>query len=151
MGATTYYADNYKANPTYSASQVGLTVTREFEFTITAAFVLDDLLKLAIIPAGIILCDYFVDVPDLDTSTGIVLDLGDDDDDDHFILGSTVGQAVGFLAPMITGGVKGRLPKKYTAANNLVLHIDTAATGTAATSGTIKGWMRYFFYGNTSL
>lgn len=130
---------------------VGVSLTREFKFTFTTGFILNDLVKLCRIPGlgtPLIVTDYFIDIPDLDTSTGIVLDLGDDDNDDEYILGSTVGQAVGKLIP--ANGVAAALPVQHTTAENLVLHIDTAATGTPLASGSIKGWMRYHYVGAPS-
>lgn len=149
MGATTKYADNYKQGPAYSASQVGLTVTREFEFTVTAAFVTGDVLKMAPIPAGVILTDFFVDIPDLDSGAGLLLDYGDNTTADKYIANSTVGQSAGKVNGMVTA-VAASLPAKYAAANSFNIVVDTQQAGGGG-SGTIKGWIQYHYYGNTSL
>lgn len=146
-----YYADNYGV-PMPSCPFVGVSLTRDFKYTLTAAFILNDTIKLCRIPGlgtPIVITDYFIDVPDLDTSTGIALDLGDNTTAAKFTAASTVGQAVGKLTPAVNG-VAASIPSQYTTAQDFVLKIQTAATGTAATSGIIKGWMRYFYVGAPS-
>jgi hypothetical protein len=146
--ATTYYAANY-SDPIPTFPGVGVTITREFLYTISVAFVLSDVVKLCKIPPGVVVTDYYVAVPDLDTSTGVRVKLGDNDDDDEFVAAADVGQVLGVLT-LGVNGVTGSMPRSYTAANDFAFKISTAATGTAATSGVIRGWLRYHFMGITS-
>lgn len=148
--ASTLYSDNYRSSPAYSASMAGLKICREFKFTITAAFVINDVLKMAPIPAGVILDDFFVDVPDLDTSTGVTLDYGDNDTANLFINASTVGQSAGKVNGMVTA-IAAKLPKKYSAANSFNVKVSAAASGTAATSGSFIGYIEYHYYSSTPL
>ena len=147
--ATTFYADNYKANAAYSSQEVGVSVTREFEFTITAAWIINDVVKLAPIPALVILTEWFADVPDLDTGVALLLDWGDATTAAKYAAASTIGQALGKLYSG-TAGVAAAVPAKYEEANAFQVKVNTAATGAAAT-GTLKGWIRYHAYGYTTL
>lgn len=150
-GATTYFADNY-GTPMPSHPGVGVLITREFLYTISVAFIIADLIKLCKIPGlgtPIIISNYYIDVPDLDTSTGVTLDLGDNTTADKFVAAATVGQAVGKLTPAVNG-VAGIMPCQYSTAQDLVLKIKSAATGTAATTGVIKGFMSYYYVGAPS-
>jgi|SRR5882724_4174868 len=146
--ATVYTADNYTV-PMPSFPGAGIPMIREFAYTLTAAFVINDTIKLCKIPGAgtpLVIDHFYVDVPDLDTSTGFVCDLGDDDTAAKFVAASTVGQAVGKLSPAVNG-VAGAVPVSYTAAKNLIFKVNTAATGTAATTGVIKGHMTYHYIG----
>ena len=148
--ATAYTADNY-ARPIESNPGVGVSITREFRYTIAAAFVINDTIKLCRIPVGVVVTDYFIDVPDLDTSTGLRLQLGDNTTAGKYITGeATVGVGPGKLTPAVQG-VAASLPFHYTAANDLVITISTAASGTAAASGVFRGWMRYHYFGQVPL
>ena len=151
--ATTYKADNY-AQPMPAVPAAGISVKRVFKFTVAAAFVINDIVKLCPIKAGsgIILDDYYIDVPDLDTNgaPAIKLDLGDNDTAAKFIAASTVGQAAGLLVPTSTGAVAAALPVKYTADNDFALKINTAPA-TGATSVSIKGWLSYHNIGVASI
>src|ERR1043166_7311373 len=145
-GATTYKADNY-ADPMPSFPGAGVALIREFLYTITAAFVINDVVKLCRIPAGVVVYGYFIDVPDLDSSTGIRLALGDNTTANLYITGeATVGVGAGKLTPG-SQGVAAAIPKSYSAANDFALKVTTAATGTAATTGVFRGHMSYFYNG----
>lgn len=142
----TYLALGY-TDPAYSSHMAGLAITREFKFTVGTALALNDLIKLARIPPGVFLDELFIDVPDLDTGTAIVLQVGDNDTANNLVATTTIGQAGGRLD--IDDVAAGILPKKYTAANDLVVKVATGpTTGTTAVSFT--GFMRYHYYGQTS-
>lgn len=165
--ATAYYADNYKTEPMCDGPGAGLVLARTFVFTVTAAFVVNDTVKLcplqgASLP-GFTLLGFVVDIPDLDSSTGIVLELGDDDTADRFVTtaaAGTIGQVAGRFSSFAAvgtgsntvagGGVYGRLPVSYTANKSLILTVQTAPT-TGATSGTIKGQILYSQFGIRSV
>jgi hypothetical protein len=146
--ATTYKADNY-SDPMPSLPDP-LAHKRVFKFTLGAAFVIEDIVSLCPLQAlsGLVLLDYYIDVPDLDTGATptITLDLGFDgtNEEDDLVDGSTVGQAAGKIS-MDGDGVAGAMPKTLTTDKVLQLHVD-AAPQTGATTGTIKGWLEYLFY-----
>lgn len=147
--ATTYYADNYR-DPIPSLPNPTLLV-REFVYTIAAAFVINDVVKLAPLQSltGLVLTSFEIDVPALDSSTGIVSAVGDNTTAAKYITGSTVGRSAagGKISHLGTGVVLAGMPGRYTADNDLAFKVTTAATGTASTSGTFKGWCSYFYQG----
>jgi len=110
--ATTYTAQNFPLSVQgLTDSGTGLDVTSMFSYDIAtgSAFIINDVVLLAKIPVGAVVTDFLVNVPSLDSSTGVVSALGDN-----------TGSAGAFNATYIT-----------------------AATGTAATTGLITGWVRY--------
>lgn len=145
--ASTRYADNYYT-PVPQHSLVGVTVKREFLLTLAAAIVINDLFKLGPLPPGVMLDDFFLDIPDLDSATGFVCALGDNTTAAKFVTGSVIGQAAGFIHKTSTGMVPASLPAKYATLNDLVLKCTTAPTG-SATTGVIQGWYEYHSYGAT--
>jgi hypothetical protein len=152
--ASTLYADNY-SEPMAEASASGIIVVRPFLYTVTAALVVNDAIVLmplqgASLP-GFLFTGYYIDVPDLDTSTGLVLELGDSGSAARFVAtaaAGSIGQVAGRLSSVAAvgtgsgtvagGGAYGILPKSYTADDNLILTVQTAPT-TSATSGVIRG------------
>ena len=148
--ATVYRADNYK-DPMPANPGVGVTLTREFEFLVGTAFVVNDTVKLMPLAKGlaIVLQEWFLDVPDLDTngSPTIALQLGDNDSAAKFLAANTVGQTGG-LRDSMEDGVAGSLPVSYAAGadKDLVLKVSTAPA-TGATAVTIRGFARYHFSG----
>ncbi len=161
--ATVYLADNYSSEPTPEGSSSGIVVAKAFVFTITAAFVTNDTIKLCVLPGsfGIEFLGWRIEVPSLDSSTGLVLQLGDSTSATRFCASSTVGRSstAGRISSeeATVGAVLGSTPCTYkpdgTATNggddNLILKIQTQASGTAATSGAIIGWAMWKQYGVT--
>ncbi len=144
--ATIYYADNY-GEPQVDDNAGGLIFP--FKYTLSVAFVLNDQIYLASLAqanmTGYVLHDFIIDVPDLDSSTGIVLAVGDSTSATLFASSLATGQAGGRISSFdsTVGVATGVLSRKYTAADNLILKVTTAATGTAATTGTISGRVYY--------
>ena len=159
---------NLKANdysyPMPEASNAGIVVARPFIFTLGAQanplLSATSTIKLVRIPGsmGIVLLGYVFDVPDLDSSTNVVLQLGDSTAADTFTtttLAGTIGQVAGrfnsgsaALAGSNTinaGCVLGVLPKSYTADDDLILTIQAGPT--TATTGTIRGVITYSQFG----
>lgn len=102
-------------------------------------FVINDIVQMIKVDAGMKVADVTIAVPDLDTSTGVVFTVGDGDVTDRFILVNTSGQAGGVARLDNPVG----LGYEYTAADTIDLKITTAATGTAATTGTITLAVRF--------
>lgn len=146
--ATTRYADNYYT-PVPQHSLVGVSVRREFLLTLAAAIVINDLFKLGQLPPGVMLTDFYIDVPDVDAGgTAFICAVGDNTTAGKFITGSVIGQAAGIIRGGQTGFVAAGLPAKYTALNDLVLKCTTAPT-TTATTGIFQGWYEYHAFGAT--
>jgi hypothetical protein len=143
--ATTYYADNY-GTQTQIASD-GSDFSQYFKFTVPAAgFIINDLVYLASIPAGVVLLEWLVNVPDIDTSTGAAIQLGDTGTADLFMAAATTAPQSGGIVSTQVSGVLGAVPKSYSAANAFILKVSTAPT-TTATTGTFSGWVRYNMIG----
>ena len=120
----------------------GVVYVREAVYTLTAALAAADIVQMLPVAPGERVIDLHLVVEDLDTggSPAIVLDVGDGDDADRYIDGTTVGQTGGFAA--YASGVASdaaaiAINKLYTAADTIDV---TVATGphTGATTGTIR-------------
>jgi hypothetical protein len=122
-------------NSAYTAGPAGQQYTAYSSYTITAAFVLNDVIEMLRVPAGARITGVTLKTSDLDTSTGIVLDVGDAADTDRLIDGATVGQAGGTTSSVVSS--TGQF-YKYTADTTISVLVQVAASGTAATSGTIE-------------
>ena len=107
-------------------------------YELLAALVVSDVIQMVKIPKGAKILEVILSTDDLDTSTGLVLDVGDGSVTDRFIDGSTIGQ---------TGGVD-RLNEvgghlyEYTAEDTIDVIVQTAPT-TGATSGTVNVSVTY--------
>jgi len=100
------------------------------------AFVINDVVQMVKVPAGATVVAVLLSVDALDTSTGIVVAVGDGSDDDRFITGSTIGRssASGIVAMNAhTGNCY-----TYTAEDTIDFKVTTAASGTASTTGKIR-------------
>ena len=137
-----------------------------------SGFVINDTVNLVRIPNRYMLVDFLVDYCALDSSTGVVTSLGDNGDSSHggagaggFVAGLTLGRSslTGQVRPGTLGvtstpaaaagtaWVHGAIPWIYSVpvANEpsgglyFMMKVTTAPTGTAATTGTIYGWIAY--------
>lgn len=140
--ATTFTSGLASSNQVFKPPGGGVVGIREATYDFTAAFVVDDIIQMIPVAIGERVIDLQLIVEtDLDSSTGVVLDVGDGDDPDRYIDGATVGQAGGFAAlgsGIVTAAAAAALNKKYTAADTIDVKIATAASGTPAASGTIR-------------
>ena len=100
------------------------------------AFVINDVVQMVKVCNGARVVAVRLSVDALDSSTGIVTAVGDGDDDDRFITGSTIGRsgASGYQNMNAHTG----LGYAYTADDTIDFKVTTAATGTASTSGKIR-------------
>lgn len=148
MLGTNYQADNY-SDPMPETSNSSSEVVRIFAFTIPAVgLAQNDTIKLCPIPGtmGVILVDFDIELPDIDTGgTALRLEVGDDSNADAFVATAQYGTSAGRIAYQLNG-VAGALPISYTVADNLILTVQTGPTA-SATSGTIKGWLKYVQFG----
>lgn len=90
-----YQADSFsipvRTEPETGSIKNYFTATCKTMLNGAAGFLINDVIELSVIPGGCTLDDYYVDVAELDTSTGITLDLGDND----ILTGATTGQVSG--------------------------------------------------------
>jgi hypothetical protein len=106
-------------------------------YTLTAALALNDVIQLVQVPKNATILDVIINITDMDTSTGFAFSVGDGNVTDRYIKTSTIGQTGGTvrLGSGITDNACNQY--KYTADDTIDLKVTTAATGTAATTGTI--------------
>lgn len=139
----TTYSSNAVASGVQPRGGIGVqSITEVYEAEV--ALVVDDIIKMVKIPAGAEILDIRLSVDDLDTdgTPAIVLDVGDGDDDDRFILGTTIAQGGGTVR--LGQGVVGAAAAscagyRYTADDTIDVHVDTApdAGGTGTISLTV--------------
>ena len=75
--ATTYYADNYVNQVQWNSA--GADFTQGFLFTVNPALVINDLIYLSKIPAGVAVLDWMASITDLDSdvSPALQISIGD--------------------------------------------------------------------------
>ncbi len=166
-------ATAYKA-PAFQGQQMPTQVgPNTFNFKIDIAtlvasfpgFIINDTLEMVQIPNGAMLDDFYIDMPALDSSTGVVWSVGDNVNSSHggagaggFATAQTIGRSStgGTLRAGATGYVAGAIPWIYAVPRSasgvdylpstgiqLLFKCTTAPTGTAASTGIIKGWVKY--------
>lgn len=144
--ATTYFAVNYSQPPYYGAPFAGVQMVREFSFLASVALIINDVIKLAQIPAGCFLDDFLVDFPDLDTATTMTVSLGDNTTANRWLSASTVAQAGGKVNGLVTG-IAATLPAYFATADSFNAKVIAApTTGTSTTS--IRGNIKYHYAAN---
>jgi hypothetical protein len=108
-------------------------MSASYAVTAGTALALNDVIQSPLIQAGSVIVDVTVVVSDLDTSTGITLDVGYGVDPDYFVAASTTGQTGGVIR---ANAVTAR-PLVLTTNDTVDVLVKTAATGTAATTFTV--------------
>lgn len=101
-----------------------------------AAFVINDVVQMLKVPKGARVLEAILTVTDLDTSTGIVVAVGDGLVADRYISGQTTGQAGGTVR-LGAGIATNTAAYTYLTDDTIDVKVTTAATGTAAVTGTI--------------
>ena len=123
-----------------TANRVGDTFTARGEFSLAAALVINDTIDLVTVPAGHFVTDAVLISDDLDTGTGITLDVGiKAGDTDQFFAASTVAQAGGVVRPTLATAFR----DVATSANRVVQLLVKAGPTTGATSGKITLLVSY--------
>lgn len=137
--ATTYQSDRVL----YSSPRAGIHESLVIEtYEAATALVINDVIEMIPVPAGATVAEMFLATDDLDTGTTIVLAVGDGDDDDRYIAGSTIGQAGGNAS--IGAGITAASVAcihTYSAADTIDVKVTTAPTGGG--TGTIVLAVRY--------
>lgn len=111
---------------------IGVT-TVATTYALTTNLIINDVIQVCKIPKGAVILDATVGMPDVDSATSIVWDLGDGTTTGRFISGSTIGRSAGVARLDQVDGVG----YKYTADDTIDLKV-TTAPGTGVTSGTIR-------------
>lgn len=159
---TVYIGSKLQAGVQPRVLQYGVETLEISTFAITAAFVLNDTVNFLALEAnpaitgnGPTITGVVLDAPSLDTSTGIVTAVGDATTAGRFISGSTIGRSgAGGIQFMNVAGTVGYQPflssfNTYTTVSQqlytVIFKVTTAATGTAATTGTIALKVTYTY------
>lgn len=131
----TLYADKHPSTGAVARARVG-TNTIVSTFTLTAALVLNDVIKFCKIPKGACIVDLTLYSADVDTggAPAITYNLGDTASAARFLSASTIGRTGGFVE--LSGMVAGVLGYTYTVDDTLQIVV-AAGPQTGATSGTI--------------
>lgn len=143
--ATTYKATRAAAGQS-AKTRTGI-VHDYSEFTISAAFVINDVVQLFKIPTNARVLAFTLDLPILDTnvSPAAAIDVGDSANGaNYYVSNLNAGThfSVACFVTMTANGVAGTLGTRYAADDTLSLKIHTAPA-TGATSGTIHAHIVY--------
>lgn len=128
----TYAAPNATA-PVVGHGLAGQLVTAYALVTISTAPLINDVLQFFTLPKGARIHSAVLKASDMDSSTGILIDIGDAGSATRYFSSSTVGQA----ATVDTGLAAGGRFYLTTAKTPIVGLIHTAPSGTGAT-GTVE-------------
>lgn len=123
------------AGPTVGPGTFRGLVVLEAQVAMTTAMIdnANDDVGLFYAPAGFVVIGGTISATDMDSSTGLAIDVGDSGDEDRFFAASAVGQAATFSAALAPAGHF----YKYTSRTEVRAYIQTAASGTPA-AGTLK-------------
>lgn len=119
----------------------GCTITLTSAMTDNA----NDEIELLWVPKGAVVVSVELRCADIDSSTGIIWDVGDDGDEDRLIAATTVGQTAATTTTLAAAGFL----YKYTAATKIKAYVNTAVSGTFS-AGTLYFRITYFVDENFS-
>lgn len=100
------------------------------------AFVINDVVQMVKVAPGTTVIDCVLAVDALDSSTGVVVAVGDGGVADRFITASTIGRSAAAGVARLNNAV-GHL-YLYSAADTIDFKVTTAASGTASTTGKVR-------------
>jgi hypothetical protein len=132
----TFTSGQADSNQSFKPFPSGTMAVRYGKINVTAAVNAGDVYQMVQVFAGETVHDVKVKSSDLDEATALIFDIGDGDDVDRYIDGSTVGQAGG---GDITG-VADLVPQLY-AADDTIDILCTIAPGTDVATGTLEMWV----------
>lgn len=90
--------------------------------------------------------DFYIYVPDIDSASSLVIDVGTSASPELLVADSTVGRSAGVLSVTSTGAAQFPL-SVFTSDAIIRLSASTGQAGTGA-GGTLQGWVRYNMRGN---
>ena len=134
-------------NPIVVPNQVGICYVNKGIYTVSAALIINDIVKLNILPAGCVPVDFSLIATDLDSATTMTVSVGLWDGttglvaSSEFIVESAVAQAGG-VARMASLNALLTIVKATTD-QYIALKVIAAPTSTAITTGYFKGILFY--------
>lgn len=138
--ASLYKTGLAESNSGFVGPGGGVVYVREATYAITGAMVVDDVIQMVPVAKGERLVDLQVVLEDFDTGTALVVDVGDGDDVDRYVDGSTIGQTGGLVRlgqGIATDAAAIAVSRLYTAADTIDVYI-AVAPGTPVTTGTVR-------------
>jgi hypothetical protein len=146
--ASVYTAQTIRSNnPIVAPNQAGIVYVSKGRYTVSAAFVINDIVKLNVLPAGCVPLDFLLGCTDLDGATTMTVSVGLWDGttgltaSTNFITESDVAQAGGIARATVLDFLT--TIQKATTDRYIALKVVAAPTGTAVTSGYIWGILTY--------
>lgn len=129
--ATTYTSALASSNSAFTGPGGGVVFVREATYVPSTALVVNDVIQMIPVAEGERVLDVqlITEILDSDGTPAIVLDVGDGDDADRYIDGSTAGQTGGMsvLGSGITGDAEvTALHKLYTVADTIDVLVQVA-------------------------
>ena len=106
---------------------------------LTTELELADKLRVGVVPAGAIYLDALLATDDLDSSTGLSLEVGDSNDVDGLIDGTALGQTAAF-----TRGNGAYIINKTQKTSETIVYLNVTAAATTAVSGTVRVIVYYY-------
>jgi len=136
----TFKTDQVTNRVSFTPPGGGTVGVREAVFNFTAAVALNDLFQMIPVEIGERVIGGWLHMEtDMDTATGITLDVGDSVLADRYLQASTIGQTGGVVAfGVATAAAAATYNYVYTAADAVTVKIKVAATSGAPTTGTIR-------------
>jgi hypothetical protein len=122
---------------TYPAHGGGVGNVKSFSLAVPSTLTSGDVFQLVGVPKGATVLDVSVTLPDLDSSTGLTLDLGYGADTNYFVAASTTGRTGGVIRPTSIDA------KPLTLSATDTIDIVVNAAPTTGVGGTITGYVLY--------
>ena len=172
MAAIVYSTDTYASSQAITDAGLGNDITQTFSYVTGAslALLITDYIRLCKLPRGAIITNWYMFVPDIESSTGallVSLGLGGNANLDNlgavlaaatplaFLSSSVIGRAGGHINPLFqvdiaganlavaSGVVAQALPSAPLIADQDLILTATAAATAAGAGGTLKGYVTY--------
>lgn len=135
--AATTTADAALATTTMPQNGGGIGNYKTFSIAIPSTLTSGDVFQLVRVPKAATILDVYVQIPDVDSGSGITLDLGYGDNTNYFAAASTTGRTGGVITPSSVEAA----PLTIGAEDTVDLVVNAApSTGVA---GTATGWVLY--------
>lgn len=139
------------------AGSTALTCTGGADCTLTFSYVTgaslalwtNEIINLGKVPKGATIEGWYLNLPDMDSGTGLTLSFGTATTPGLLLTDSTLGQAggVGSHKNAPNGLTVNAVPAAILTADDAVVLKATAAAAGAGAGGTIKGWVRFHMHG----
>lgn len=141
MAGETSYANGYVATAFKGHGGRQVCVMEATHEVLTTELQLADKIAFGKVPAGAVYLDAILAVDDLDSngSPALSLELGDDDDVDGLVDGTTLGQSAS-----VTRGNGAYITNRTAVATEKTIYVNVTAAAATAAAGTIRVTVFYY-------